>query len=133
METYQLDRILTWLSSAIGFNDKSDKKYFYDIEEKTFFNLGFRDNKYYQWTNQIHLSREDSKTIQFKITKLTEDKTDFIEICKSDTRFNALLTQRPETKEEYDERDYQWRLLHKEVETFLTQHCIDIYFTRLIE
>ena len=133
METYQLDRILIWLASAIGLNENPEKKYFYDIKEKLFFNFGFTDNAYYQWTNQIPLSKEDSKTIQSKIVKLTEDRANFLEVCKSNTQFTVLPAHQFRAKEEYGEVENQWKFLHEQVQAFLTRHHIDLSVTRLIE
>jgi hypothetical protein len=133
METYQLDRILGWLSSAIGFNENPEKKYFYEKSERLFFNLGFKNNKYFEWTNQIPLSTTDSAIIQNKIRQLSHDNNDFLEICRSDKQFNVLPINQARTKEEYKMKENNWNLLYIEVEAFLKEHYIDIHATRLIE
>lgn len=133
METYQLDRILTWLSSAIGFNQKTERKFFYDPREKLFFNIGFNDNGFYEWTNQLPLSDKDSKVIRKKIHELTTNKNDFLEVIRSNKYFYIIPSQKTKTKEEYEEVEKNWMLLHKEVEIFLESNDIDVYTTRLIE
>ncbi len=133
METYQLDRILVWLSSAIGFNKNSEKKYFYDKKEKLFFNLGLTTGKYFKWTNQIPLSTIDSDIIQSKINELSHDRNNFLEICRSDKKFNVLPIGQAKSIKEYNDKEKSWNLLMVEVETFLKEHNIDVHATRLIE
>ena len=133
METYQLDRILGWLSSAIGFNKNPERKYFYDKKEKLFFNLGLKTGKYFEWTNQIPLSTTDSDIIQSKIKQLSHDRNNFLEICRSDKEFNVLPIGQAKSIKEYSDKEKNWNLLMAEVETFLKEHNIDVHATRPIE
>jgi len=133
METYKLDRILTWLSSGIGFNESSEKRYFYDKNEMLFFNVAHRNGVYCTWTNQIPLSLTDCDLIKRNIVQLNRDKTLFLEIFRSTKEFNVIPITTAKTTTEFEDKERRWKNLYAEVDSFLKENCIDIYKTRLIE
>lgn len=133
METYEIDRIYTWLMSAIGHNQEIEKKYLYDSERKLFFNIGYTNDVYHLWTNQIPLSPSDRKIIVAEIDFLKEEASRFIEITKSSKKFESLKAEMRESEEEYQNREKKWKELFEEAESFLKRNNIKIQETRLIE
>jgi len=129
METYKLDRIYIFLSSALGYNRKAEKKYFYDRKEKVFFNLGFKEGRYFVWTNQIPLSGSNRRIVEGKISRLISGEAEIIEIIQPSTKFQNLLQEKPNS-EEFEELVKE---LHQEVKSFLQRNSIDVYETFLIE
>ncbi len=133
METYKLDRIYTWLCCALGYNQKADKKYFYDKKEKIFFNLGFRGGQYFVWTNQIPLSNTNREIVESKIPSLTLCNTEIIEIIPTTTKFQNLYQERPKSTEEFEELLKKEKELHQEAQSFFQQNNINVHETFLIE
>jgi len=133
MGSYKLDRIFTWLSSALGYNHKVEKKYLYDRKEKLFFNLGFKEGQYFSWTNQIPLSINNRRIVESKMSSLISGDADIIDIIPTSTKFQNLYQEKPKSSEEFEELVKKEKELHQEVQSFLQRNNINVHEAILIE
>jgi hypothetical protein len=133
METYKLDRIYSWLSLALGYNNKADKKYFYDEEEKLFFNLGFKEGQYFVWTNQIPLSNTNRRIVESKMPNIISGDKEIIEIIATSDKFRNMFQERPKSAEDFEELIKKEKELYQEIESFLQRNNINVHDTTLIE
>jgi hypothetical protein len=133
METFELDRIYSWLSSALGYNQKAEKKYLYDRKDKLFFNLGFKDGQYFIWPNPIPLSNKNKKIVEGKIPNLVSGDSEVIVIVPTSTKFQHPYYEQPNSIEEFDKQVKKEEELHKEVESFLQRNNINVHETALLE
>ncbi len=133
-ESNQIDKIYVFLSSALGYNTNTAKKYFFDRKNKVFFNLKFDGKTYTHWEKTPHTISAHAKTeIQEKIKQIEVLNENIFEIKKLDKSFDLFPVPKNEESEEFKKRAEVWRALFDEVDLFLKTEKINIEETRLIE
>ena len=134
MENKRIDRIYVFLSSALGHNKNPSKKYYFDKNNKVFFNLKHENGLFKIWGKENEsISVHSEIELKSKIEKLETNSKDIIEIEKLNKNFDLFPVPKNEESEEFKKRAESWRALFDEVDLFLNNQNIKIEETRLIE
>ena len=131
MDTCKTDLIYNWLAAAISHDKSTNRKYYFDFSDKTFFYLIENSNRYsVDATNTF--SAEDENLLLSKINKVAVKDASILEIKKSRKDYSHLFDQTT-SYENYTKREEQWGVMHEEIQAFLILHAIDLKEASLIQ
>lgn len=131
METWKLDRILSWLGSAIGHNKNKSLKFFYDQTDNIFFNLIEIDGQFSLWDKKDY-SADSTDLLISKIIKIKNSDDSVLQIKKSVKIFEHLFN-RSRNREEFKIKEEEWNNLFEEIKTFLQDNSIEVEKCKLVE
>jgi hypothetical protein len=134
MQTWEKDRIYTFICAALALNNDPTRKYLFDKADNIFFNLKYENGKYsVDKQKPLMLTDHYRTTLLRKIEKLNESSRDIFVINKLERQFDLRIGSPTKDMEEYNRRDKLWKELMEQVQIFLTKNNIDIEKTVLIE
>lgn len=131
MNDLEQDRIYSWLGAAIVHSKNDRLNFFFDYEDRTFFNLFETNGHLAIWDKKQYSDLSKNKLIE-KIKKVTDKKPTIIKISKSDKIFDRLFDDSKD-KGDFEKKEDQWRELFSEIKTFLADNGIEIKECKLIE
>jgi hypothetical protein len=131
---WKQDRILVFISAAQFINDRADRKYYFDKDDKVFFNLYVENNEYkIFYTTPANLTKEREENLRSKIRKVRTNSPSIVEVQKMSLELPYSPGTTAKNEEEFKLRWEMERQIAQFAFDFLKDNNIDLETADVIE
>jgi predicted transcriptional regulator len=141
MGNWEIDRILIWIDAGVVSSDNNPRKFYFDNEDLSFFNLTYEGLQYKLWYNNgaglESYSLKDIKSLRGKQYKLKENDKSIIELPRIDKKVleeidEEILNSLSDKKLHYLAKDKKYKMISTFSMAFIDSLKVNIEQTKVI-